>query len=301
MERRVPDARETRDAVPLLPFAPNPSFWRKVRDLLEQFALPTYTPQRPNGMQIMSDDTSIGGAQQQFPLTRFSVIEGSRSEHPIERQRALDVLISAYWKPVYKYIRLHWNKDNEPAKDLTQDFFARLIEKRLLDRFDPSKARLRTYLRVCVDGLVMNTDKAAQRQKRGGEIDFSPLDFESAEGELLELPLAGSDSPDDFFAREFARSLFGLAVDRLRKELEDKGKAAHFQLLELYDIEEGGKELTYAEVARRFGIKPTDVTNYLAYARREFRKIVLEELKAMTADEEEFRREAQTLLGVRLA
>lgn len=249
----------------------------------------------------MADDTSIGGARHQFPLTRFSVIEGVRSEQAEERQRALDVLISAYWKPVYKYIRLHWNKENEVAKDLTQDFFARVIEKRLLDRFDPSKARLRTYLRICVDGLVMNTDKAAQRQKRGGEIDFSSLDFESAEGELVELPLPGTDGPDDFFAREFARSLFGLALDRLRKECEDKGKALHFQLLELYDIEEGGKELTYEEVARRFGIKPTDVTNYLSFARREFKRILLEQLKAMTANEDEFRREAQTLLGVRLA
>lgn len=249
----------------------------------------------------MSDDTSIGGARQQFPLTRFSVIEGARSEHAGERQRALDVLISAYWKPVYKYIRLHWNKDNETAKDLTQDFFARLIEKRLLDRFDPSKARLRTYLRVCVDGLVMNTDKASQRQKRGGDMELLPLDFESAEGELVHLPIPSQDNAEEFFAREFARSLFGLAVERLQKECEERGKLLHFQLLELYDLEEGGKELTYDEVARRFGIKTSDVTNYLSFSRREFRRIVLEELQAMTANEEEFRREAQTLLGVRLA
>jgi hypothetical protein len=148
--------------------------------------------------------------------------------------------------------------------------------------------------------MVMNTDKAAQRQKRGGDVAVLPLDFASAEGELLELPIAGPGGPEEFFAKEFARSLFGLAVDRLRNECEAKGKSLHFQLLELYDIDEGGKRLTYEEVARRFGIKPTDVTNYLAYARREFRRIVLEELRAMTANEDEFRREAQALLGVRL-
>ena len=248
----------------------------------------------------MTDDTSIGGARQQFPLTHWSLIEGTRSPHVEERRRALDTLISAYWKPVYKYIRLHWKKENEPAKDLTQEFFARLVEKGLLDRFDPERARLRTYLRVCVDGLVMNEDKAAQRVKRGGDVALLPLDFESAEGELRQLPLAAAGNPEELFSREFARSLFGLALERLRRELEERGKGLHFELLEAYDIDEGGKQLSYDEVARRYRIKPTDVTNYLAYARREFRRIVLDELRAMTATEDEFRREAHTLLGVRL-
>ena len=252
-------------------------------------------------MQGLAEDTGIGGARHQFPLTRWSILEGARSAEPEQRQRALDVLVSAYWKPVYKYIRLHWGKENEQAKDLTQDFFTRLIEKQLLDRFDPAKARLRTYMRVCVDGLVMNADKASQRQKRGGDVALLSLDFESAEGELMHLPVAAPGGPEDFFAKEFARSLFGLAVDRLRDECEAKGKSLHFKLLELYDIEEGGKELTYEEVAARFGIKATAVTNYLSYARREFRRIVLEELRTMTASEEEFRREAATLLGVQLS
>lgn len=248
----------------------------------------------------MTDDTHIGGVRQQFPSTRWSLIEGTRSAHADERQRALDVLISAYWKPVYKYIRLHWKKENEEAKDFTQEFFARLVEKRLLDRFEPSRARLRTYLRVCVDGLVMNEDKAAQRLKRGGDVALLPLDFESAEGELRELPIAAPDGPEELFTREFARSLFSLALERLRAECGAKGKTIHFQLLELYDIDEGGRQLTYDDVARRFGLKATDVTNYLAYARKEFRRIVLDELRTMTATEDEFRREALTLLGVKL-
>jgi len=247
----------------------------------------------------MARDTSIGGAQHQFPSTRFSLVEGARSGNQQDRERALDALIGAYWKPVYKYIRLHWKKESEPAKDLTQDFFIHLIERRLLDRFDPARARLRTYLRVCVDGLVMNEDKAAQRVKRGGDQTFVPLDFESAEGEIRSLQIAAPGDPETLFAREFARSLFGLALDRLKRECDEKNKSLHFQLLELYDAEEGGKALTYQEVGQRFGIKPTDVTNYLAYARREFRRVVLDELRAMTATEEEFRREAQTLLGVK--
>jgi len=251
------------------------------------------------GFTQMAHDTSIGGARHPFPSTRFSLIEGVCSGNQQERERALDTLIGAYWRPVYKYIRLHWNKESDPAKDLTQEFFIHLIEKQLLHRFDPRRARLRTYLRVCVDGLVMNEDKAAQRVKRGGDLTFVSLDFESAEGELKSLQIAAPDDPETLFAREFARSLFGLALDRLRRECDEKKKVVQFQLLELYDVEEGGKTLTYGEVAERFGIKPTDVTNYLAYARREFRRIVLDELHSMTATEEEFRHEAQTLLGVK--
>lgn len=248
----------------------------------------------------MADDTSIGGARHHFPSTHWSLIEGTRSSHAEERQRALDTLMRTYWKPVYKYIRLHWKRENEPAKDLTQEFFVRLLDKGLLDRFDPARARLRTYLRVCVDGLVMNEDKAAHRMKRGGESTFLSLDFESAEGELIDLRIAANDDPEKLFAREFARSLFSIALEKLRRECKEKSKGLHFELLELYDIEEGGKELTYEEVAGRFAIKPADVTNYLAFARREFRRIVLHELRAMTATEDEFRREAQALLGVRL-
>ena len=246
------------------------------------------------------DDTHIGGTGGAFPSTRWSLILGARSEQAEERQRALDLLIAAYWKPVYKYIRLRWNKSNEEGKDLTQEFFVRLLEKDFLDSFNPERARLRTFLRVCVDGFLANQEKAAHRLKRGGDLRFLSLDFESAEGELKHIDVPAPERMDDFFAREWIRSVFTLAVEKLRLECERRGKLAHFRLLELYDIEEGGKELTYEQVAKQFGLKPSDVTNYLAYARRELRRIVLEQLRDMTGSEDEFRREARTLLGVEI-
>jgi RNA polymerase sigma factor (sigma-70 family) len=246
----------------------------------------------------MPDDTNIGGHADRFPATRWSLLVAARSAQAEERQRALDTLIAAYWKPVYKYIRLRWRKDNEAAKDLTQEFFARLLEKDYLDGYEPERARLRTFLRVCVDRLVSNQEKAAQRLKRGGDYQVLSLDFESAEGELKHTEIPSPENMDDFFTREWVRSLFSLAVQRLQDECAARGKQTHFQLFQLYDIEEGGKDLTYAQAAERFGVKPSDVTNYLAYARREFRRLVLERLREMTATEEEFQREARTLLGV---
>jgi hypothetical protein len=74
----------------------------------------------------------------------------------------------------------------------------------------------------------------------------------------------------------------------------------HFTLFELYDLNDEDSKLSYAQLAGEFGLAATDVTNYLAFARREFRRCVLEQLREMTASDEEFRREAQSLLGVDL-
>jgi RNA polymerase sigma factor (sigma-70 family) len=247
--------------------------------------------------KLVRHDSNPGG-NGGFPTTRWSLIVAARSAQTEERQRALNTLIAGYWKPVYKYVRLRWGKDNEQAKDLTQEFFARLLEKDFLESYDSSRARLRTFLRVCVDRLIANEEKAAHRLKRGGDVQLLSLDFESAEGELQHIDIPSPNTMDDFFTREWIRSVFALALERLRQECDDRGKQVHFRLLELYDIEEGGKELTYEQVARQFRLKPSDVTNYLAYARREFRRIVLEQMREMTATEDEFRREARALLGV---
>jgi RNA polymerase sigma factor (sigma-70 family) len=245
----------------------------------------------------MRDDVNLRD-QGNFPATRWSLIAAARSAEPEARQRALEVLVTAYWKPVYKYVRLRWDKDNEQAQDLTQEFFFRLLEKDFLAQYDPQRARLRTFLRVCVDHLIANENKAARRLKRGGEAQFLPLDFESAEGELRQVEIPSPGTMEDFFEREWVRSIFSLSLERLRRECEERGKVMHFRLLEFYDIEEGGKELTYEQVAQQFSLKPSDVTNYLAFARREFRRIVLDQLREMTGGEDEFRREAHTLLGI---
>jgi len=247
----------------------------------------------------MQDDTKIGGTRQRFPTTHWSAVVAARSDDADERRRAFDTLIAAYWKPVYKYIRLRWNKSNEDAKDATQEFFARVLEKDFLERYDPARARLRTFLRTCVDGFVSNLDKAARRIKRGGETQILSLDFETAEGELRRIEPPAPDRVDDFFDKEFIRSLFTMAVEGMRAECEARGKQTHFRIFERYDLEDhGAQKVTYEQLAREFGLAVTDVTNRLAYARREFRRISLEKLAAMCATEEEYRREARSLLGV---
>jgi RNA polymerase sigma factor (sigma-70 family) len=243
----------------------------------------------------MHDDTQIGGQKQRFPTTRRSAVLAARSPDATVRRRAWETLAAAYWKPVYKYIRVRWNKSNEDAKDLTQEFLARAMEKGFLDSYDPARARLRTFLRVCVDRFVANQDQAAERLKRGGAI--AALDFDAAEAELARIAGGHAVVPEEFFDREWARAVFGIAVNRLKNECHTRGRELHFLLFQRRDLDDGERR-SYDELARDFGLKTTDVTNHLAATRREFRRILLETLREMTASDAEFRREARALLGV---
>ena len=112
------------------------------------------------------EDLQPGGDR--FPPTRRSVIEAVASMDAEDRERALESLCRAYWKPIYKYIRLRWNRPRDEAQDLTQGFFVELLERALLEKFDMQKGRLRTYLRVCVDSFVSNEDKAGRVRSAEG-------------------------------------------------------------------------------------------------------------------------------------
>ncbi len=235
-----------------------------------------------------------GGA---FPATRHSVVMAARSDDPEVRSRAVETITTAYWKPVYKYVRMRWSIPPEDAQDFTQDFFARLMEKEFLSSFDPQKGRLRTFLRTCADRMYWNQSRDAQRQKRSGGFAHLSLDFDGAERELSRA--ARPESIEEYFEKEWIRSLFSLALERLRAHCEKCGKMIQFALFERYDlVEEGEPKPSYAELAREHGLPVTDVTNHLAWARRGFRRLVLDQLREMTASDEEFRREAQALLGV---
>jgi RNA polymerase sigma factor (sigma-70 family) len=247
----------------------------------------------------MDPDTDIGGGQHRFPVTNQSAIVLARSVDQVVRQRAFETILASYWKPVYKYVRLKWQVNNEDAKDLTQGFFANAFEKNHFANYDASKASFQTFLRTCLDGFVANERKAGKRIKRGGEVEHFQLDFVTAEDEFA-LHAATSDlSPEDYFHREWVRWMFTLAVEALRRRCEDTGRKIHFQLFERYDLaDDGAGKVSYASLGEEFGLEAATVNNYLAAARRDFRRIVLEQLREITATEEEFQREARSLLGV---
>jgi RNA polymerase sigma factor (sigma-70 family) len=208
----------------------------------------------------------------------------------------MEAIIAAYWKPIYQYVRMKWNIASEDAADFTQEFFTRLLEKEFLASYDAHKGRLRTFLRTCADRLFLKQERDSRRLKRGAGSAHLSLDFEKAEQELATV--IAFESPEEFFDKEWIRSLFILGVQRLRVSCENGGKLVHFELFERCDLEDADPKPSYARLADEFGLAVTDVTNYLAFARREFRLCVLDQLREMTATEEEFRLEAQAVLGV---
>jgi RNA polymerase sigma factor (sigma-70 family) len=229
-----------------------------------------------------------------FPTTRRSVIVALGSDDDEQRRRAFDTFVAIYWKPLYKYLRVSHRRNETDAEDLTQAFLAKCFENGSLANYDAAKATFRTFLRVLFDRFVANEHKASQRQKRGG--DAIALDFENAEQEIAREHDRGG-SPEDYFQREWVRSVFALAVERLRDECAGAGRQTQFAIFEAYDLDETSRA-SYRETGERFGISESMVTNWLAATRRRFRAIVLDVLREATASDAEYRNEVRALLGV---
>jgi len=144
------------------------------------------------------------------------------------------------------------------------------------------------------DRFVANEVKASKRQKRGG--GAITLDFAHAEEEITREHDRGG-SPEEYFQREWVRSVLALAVERLRDECAAGGRQTHFSIFEAYDLDETSRA-SYRETGERFGISESMVTNWLAATRRRFRGIVLDVLREATASDAEYRNEVRSLLGI---
>jgi len=222
-----------------------------------------------------------------FPTTRRSIVLALSSDDEAERARAFGTVVELYWRPLYKYARLSHARAPIESEDLTQSFLTRALEKDALAAYDPEKGTFRTFLRTLFDRHVANEIKAAHRLKRGG--GMQAIDFADAEADL---PADAGQSPDDLFQRAWAQSVFALAVERLRARVRDE----EFALFEALDLDDARP--SYRDLAERFGVPVTTITNRLSAVRRTFRECVLEILREATASEREYRGEVRALLGV---
>ncbi len=227
------------------------------------------------------------------------MVAGLSSDDPETRTRATELVARAYRDPIIAVLRHRWSLDTSDAEDLAHDFLDHAFSKEWLQRFDASRGRFRTFLRACLAAYAGTVHEAAHRLKRGGGALHLPLD--DADSLATTAP-----EVDAIFDREWVRSVLTLSLEAFRCECEDtqegreQGRAVTYAVFLARDVDGADMEVppSYSALAQRFDVPPTQVTNYLNWARRRFRVHVLETLRALTASDAEFRVEARALLGV---
>ena len=185
-----------------------------------------------------------------FATTRWSLVAAARDPAAPETRRALADLCGLYWYPVYEYVRRRVS-DHHQAQDLTQGFFARLLEKHDLAAADRSRGRFRSFLLTACQHYLANQHDHDTAKKRGGGVDHLPLDFGDAAGRFALEP-AGADTPERAFDRRWALELLARTVDQLRAEYAESGRARLFDALK--GCLTGGADVSHAELAEQLGM-----------------------------------------------
>lgn len=239
----------------------------------------------------MSSDpvTKLGGAGGAFPATLWTMILGARDEKtPLH----LEKLCALYWKPVYWLIRLRWNRPNEDAKDLTQDFFATFLEKDFLRSVSPDRGRFRSFVRAALEHFMLNHARDERRIKRGG--GERPISLDTPESPLFHLP-AKTESVERTFDQIWAQSLMQDAIHALREQYRGAGKESSFQTFEAYDLADAPP--TYGELARRFKTTEDSVRAALRRVRADLRAFLRDRVVQSLADPAELEGEMRYLFG----
>jgi len=239
----------------------------------------------------MSDlDTSMIGGSPSFPTTVWSNVLSAGDPSTPECRAQLEKLIRVYWKPAFAYIRTAWRKPVEDAKDLTQAFFAHLLDKGRLARLRPERGSFRGFMKQSIRNFLIDFERAEAARRP----DEKLLSLDAAPGELDRLgPAAADDTPERAYDREWFRCLFATAIADLKDRLEQDGKARYFEVFRFYCLEpeEEPSSPTYREVAAKLALPETDVANYLHYARTEVQRLLRERIRDYVASDDDVERE----------
>lgn len=197
---------------------------------------------------------------------------------------ALSQLCEAYWYPLYAYVRRRGYSAPD-AQDLTQAFFARLLEKQSLRAADPERGKFRSFLLASIDHFLANERDRARAQKRGG--GQAQLSLDLADGESrLSLEPAHEWTPQRLYERQWALTLLELAVRRLEAEYQQAGKARQFELFK--DVLGGIRErVRYVEVAAELDMSVENARQAAHRMRKRYRALLREEVARTVVDPSE--------------
>ncbi|MFO0891161.1 MAG: winged helix-turn-helix transcriptional regulator [Isosphaeraceae bacterium] len=241
----------------------------------------------------MSDPPAGPPSRAGFPTTRWSRVVAAGDPRDSEARQALEGLCRDYWYPLYVFIRRKGFQPDEAA-DLTQAYFARLLEAGVLAAADRRKGRFRAFLRTdCGFFLSHQVERDRAAKRCGGAASLS-IDARDAEGRYLREPADPGLSPDRLFDRAWALRLLDGVLRRLAVEYAETGRAAQFDALQVV-LSAGPRSVPYAEIAARLGISVGAVQAAVQRLRRRYRDVLREQVAATlenpddTAVEEELR------------
>ena len=218
-----------------------------------------------------------------FATTHWTMVLAAAQASPSLPGPAWEYLARTYWYPVYAYIR-HRGNTREDAADLTQSFFARLIEKRTLEGLEREGGRFRSFLLVCLNRFLTQEWRRGQAGNRRPVQGWVPFDAQAAE-QRDALAGATSRTPEEVFERRWAEALVDRTLVRLEADYAAGGKAGLCAHLVAY-LNDDPDALPHADVAARTGLSPSSVRVELVRLRQRFRQLFRAEIAATVSQTE---------------
>lgn len=248
---------------------------------------------RPSRAAAYNRHMPVIPGNNRFATTRWSVVLAAKDGNAPVARNALTDLCGIYWYPLYAFVRRQGHSAEE-AEDLTQEFFARLLEKDFLQSVNPAKGRFRSFLLAAMRHFLANEWDRAKTAKRGGGRTLLALDFQSAE-ERYSLEPAHHLTAELLFDRRYALTLLQQVLDRLREEYVQSGKGNLVGKLKAYLTSATDANAGYAEVACELDMTEGAVKVAMHRLRRRYRELLREAIGQTVATEAEIDDEVRDL------
>jgi RNA polymerase sigma-70 factor (ECF subfamily) len=235
-----------------------------------------------------------------FPSTHWSVVlaAGRSQAEPETAGAALAELCQVYWAPLYGFVRSRGQTVHD-AQDLTQSFFAYVLEHKVYARVDRRKGRFRSFLLASLKNFLADAADRDRSLKRGGAQIFLPLHEEQAqEAESLFQTHSGISNEDRLFDRSWAEALVAAALERLSTDYRREAKEQLFKELRIFIA--GGAEPppTYAELTDRLGITESTLRSHVTRLTARYREALRIEVRRTVESEKQVDQELRELLHV---
>lgn len=237
-------------------------------------------------------------SQAAFAPTRWTLVLRSQGATP-EARSALSELCAAYYQPVFAFLRREGRSEDE-ARDLTHDFFARLLERGRLGEVIPAKGRFRSYLLGALKHYVSDRREREGRLKRGGGAVFQSLAVEAEDGHAdteCPVPDPAAVAPDSWFDRQWALTIMARALAALEHQMTEEGRAEHFAVLKPW-LAGDAAVLDAASAAARLGLSETAFKVAVHRLRKRFRHAVQEEVAQTLPEGADLQEELRYLIEV---